>query len=60
MPVTIDKTDHVWTIVHNRPDARNAMDTEHAKALVAAFEDYEASDASVAVLYGEGGNFCAG
>lgn len=60
MPVTIQKTNHVWTIIHARPEARGAMDTEHAKALVAAFKEFEASDAHVAVLTGSDGYFCAG
>ncbi len=60
MPVSIDKTDDVWTIIHNRPDARNAVDTPHAVALYEAFLEFEQSDAKVAVFFGQGGNFCAG
>jgi len=29
----IEKNGPVWTIIHSRPEARNAMDPEHAKAL---------------------------
>lgn len=60
MPVTIEKNSDVWTIVHDRPEARNAVDTEHAEALVAAFREFEEGPASVAVFWGKGGNFCAG
>jgi enoyl-CoA hydratase/carnithine racemase len=28
----------VWTVIHSRPQARNAMDPESADALVSAFE----------------------
>ena len=51
----------VTTIIHSRPEARNAMDPESADALVDAFRAFEADDdARVAVLWGEGGAFCAG
>lgn len=61
MTVRIEKSGSVWTIVHSRPEARNAMDPESADALVAAFAAFEADDsAAVAVLWGEGGAFCAG
>ena len=60
MTVEIEKTDDVWTVVHNRPEARNAMDPDSADSLVAAFEAFEKSDAKVAVLWGAGGSFCAG
>lgn len=60
MAVEIEKTSNVWTIIYNRPDARNAMNPESADAIVSAFEDFEASDAKAAVLWGKGGAFCAG
>ncbi len=60
MTVRIEKTDHVWTIVHDRPEARGAVDTEHAIALYKAFQSFEDSAARVAVFFGAGGNFCAG
>ncbi|MDC0501245.1 hypothetical protein OAN45_04845 [Burkholderiales bacterium] len=40
MAVEIVKTDDVWTIIHNRPEARNAMDPVPADALVAAFSEF--------------------
>ena len=60
MTVRIEKNGPVWTVVHARPGARNAVTPETAAALEAAFAEFEASDAQVAVFYGEGGAFCAG
>ncbi len=57
----IEKKGRVWTVIHSRPEARNAMNPESADALVSAFREFDASsDAAVAVLWGEGGAFCAG
>ena len=61
MSVRIEKSGSVWTVIHSRPEARNAMDPKSADALVAAFEQFDADDsANVAVFWGEGGAFCAG
>ena len=60
MSVSIEKSDDIWTIIHDRPEARNAMDPESADALVAAFEEFDKSAAKVGVLWGAGGTFCAG
>ena len=61
MTVKISKADDVWTIIHNRPEARNAMDPESADALVEAFKEFNESEkAKVGVFYGAGGAFCAG
>src|SRR5437764_14149249 len=61
MSVRIEKKGRVWTVIHSRPEARNAMDPESADALVAAFTEFDRDrDAAVAVLWGEGGAFCAG
>jgi enoyl-CoA hydratase len=61
MSVRIEKDGPVWTVIHDRPEACNAMDPASADALTAAFLDFDADrDASVAVLYGAGGAFCAG
>lgn len=61
MSVRIEKDRQVTTVIHSRPEARNAMDPDSAEALVAAFLAFEADDrAHVAVLWGEGGAFCAG
>lgn len=60
MPIAIEKTQDVWTIAHVRPEARNAMDPQSADELVSAFEEFEKSDAKVAVLTGTKDYFCAG
>src|SRR5437660_2825436 len=61
MTVRIEKKGKVWTVIHSRAEARNAMDPESADALVAAFTEFDKDpDAAVAGLWGEGGGFCAG
>jgi enoyl-CoA hydratase len=51
----------VTTVILSRPQARNAVDGPTAAALAGAFREFDADpDAAVAVLYGEGGTFCAG
>jgi enoyl-CoA hydratase len=45
----------------NRPERRNAVDSATALELIDAFNAFDLDDsASVAVLTGEGGAFCAG
>src|ERR1700741_5458254 len=61
MAVRIEKNGRGWTVIHSPAEARNAMDPESADALVSAFEAFDKdADAAVAVLWGEGGAFCAG
>jgi enoyl-CoA hydratase len=61
MTVRIEKDGSVWTIIHDRPEARNAMDPKSADALTAAFLEFDAdSEAAAAVFYGAGGAFCSG
>ena len=61
MAVRIEKDGSVWTVIHSRPKARNAIDPDSADALKQAFLEFDADDAaSVAVFWGEGGAFCAG
>lgn len=61
MVVRVEKKDSVTTIILARPAVKNAIDRGTADALTAAFRDFDADpSASVAVLYGEGGTFCAG
>ena len=61
MAVRVDRCDRVLTVIHSRPEARNAVDPEHAEALYEAFLAFEKDDATdVAVFWGEGGAFCAG
>jgi enoyl-CoA hydratase len=59
--VKVEKQDEVWTVVLSRPEVRNAVDRETAEALSQAFRDFDNDPtAKVAVLFGEGGHFCAG
>ena len=61
MTVRIEKDGAVWTVIHDRPEARNAMDPASAETLTAAFLEFDADEsAAVAVFYGAGGSFCAG
>ena len=61
MTVRIEKKGKVWTVIHSRPEARNAMDPASADALEEAFHAFNVDpEACVAVLWGEGGAFCAG
>jgi enoyl-CoA hydratase len=61
MTVRIEKQGRVWTVIHSRPQAKNAMDPASAEALEQAFLEFERdAEAAVAVLWGEGGAFCAG
>jgi enoyl-CoA hydratase len=51
----------VTTVIIANPEARNAVDNETSRALAEAFREFEADEqAHVAVLWGEGGCFCAG
>lgn len=59
--VRIERAGEVWTVVLSRPHRRNAVDRDTARALADAFRSFDADpNALVAVLWGEGGNFCAG
>lgn len=59
--VRVEKSDGVATIIIERPEVRNAVDGPTARALADAFRAFDRDDDSrVAVLYGAGGNFCAG
>ena len=61
MSVRIEKQGKVWTVIHSRPQAKNAMDPESAAALEAALIEFDRdAEAVVAVLWGEGGAFCSG
>ncbi len=57
----VERSGAVVTVVMNRPQARNAVNAAAAAELVDAFTDFDADDsAAVAVLWGDGGTFCAG
>ena len=59
--VHYERHDAIAVITIDRPERRNAVDRPTADALVRAFEQFDAEhDASVAVLTGAGGAFCAG
>jgi enoyl-CoA hydratase len=59
--IRVERAGPVTTVVIDRPEVRNAVDPEHADRLYEAFTAFDADpEARVAVLYGEGGTFCAG
>lgn len=59
--VRVERNGPVTTVILHRPEARNAVDGPTAKALAEAFREFDADpNASVAVLWGDGGTFCAG
>ncbi|MEU2511385.1 crotonase/enoyl-CoA hydratase family protein [Streptomyces syringium] len=59
--VRTERRGPVTTVVLSRPAVRNAVDGPTARELADAFRAFEADDgARVAVLWGEGGTFCAG
>lgn len=61
MPVRVEKSGPVTTVLLDRPEVKNAVDRETAQALADAFRAFEADDeACVAVLAGVGDTFCAG
>ncbi len=59
--VRVERKGPVTTVILARPEVRNAVDAETAAALAEAFRAFESDrDARAAVLFGEGGTFCAG
>ncbi|NUN15834.1 MAG: crotonase/enoyl-CoA hydratase family protein [Myxococcales bacterium] len=59
--IRIEPDGPVWTLILSRPSHKNAVDRDTAQALADAFRAFEAEEtASVGVLWGEGGTFCAG
>lgn len=61
MAVHVRDDGPVRVVVLDRPEARGAVDGEHAKALAEAFEELDTrDDLSVGVLTGSEGHFCAG
>src|SRR6201992_2984070 len=60
-PVRGERNAPVTTVIINRPEARNAVNGPTAAALYEAFDEFDRDDAaSVAVLWGDNGTFCAG
>ncbi len=61
MPIRIETKDSIFTVIIDRPAAKNAVDGPTASALADAFKAFDKDDAfSVAVLCGAGDTFCAG
>lgn len=61
MTVHLEKDGDVTVVTLDRPDVRNAVDTETARALYEAFLAFDSDDsAKVAVFHGAHGHFCAG
>jgi enoyl-CoA hydratase len=61
MSVNVVRNGPVTTVILDRPHARNAVDGPTALALYDAFEEFDRDEsASVAVLWGDHGTFCAG
>lgn len=59
--VRVERDGPVATVILDRPQARNAVDGPTAAALYQAFGEFDRDDsASVAVLWGDNGTFCAG
>jgi len=59
--VLIQRDGPIWTVTLNRPEVRNAVDGDTARALARAFREFDAdAEACVAILTGAGGHFCAG
>ena len=58
--VRIERDGAVAIVVMSRPERHNAVDGPMAAALADTFREFEASDAQVAVLAGDGPSFCAG
>lgn len=59
--VRVERSGPVFTVIIDRPEARNAVDRPTAEAIANAFRLFEADEsARVGVLWGAGGTFCAG
>ncbi len=61
MAVRVERSGPVTTVILDRPEVKNAVDRAHAAGLADAFRAFDADeDQRVAVLWGAGGDFCAG
>ena len=61
MDILTEKKGEIWTIIINRPEAKNSVNGDTALMLANAFREFDQDDtAKVAVLWGSGGSFCAG
>jgi enoyl-CoA hydratase/carnithine racemase len=60
-PVLYEKRDRIAYVTINRPEARNAVNPEVHRAMIAAWADFAEDDSvDVAILTGAGDAFCAG
>lgn len=61
MKVKVEKNGPITTVIINRPEVRNAVNSETAEALAEAWQAFEDDDEQrVGIFTGEGGAFCAG
>ena len=61
VPIRVERSGPVTTVVIDRPDVKNAVDRPTAEALADAFRAFDADPAArVGVLFGDHGAFCAG
>jgi enoyl-CoA hydratase len=59
--IRVEREGQITTVILARPEVKNAVDFRTAELLVEAFQDFDQDEnARVAVLWGEGGDFCAG
>jgi enoyl-CoA hydratase/carnithine racemase len=59
--VMYEKRDRIAYLTINRPEARNAIDSDVHRAMIAAWADFRDDDSvDVAILTGSGDAFCAG
>lgn len=59
--ILVNQMGRVTTIGINRPEKRNCLDVATAQLLSEALDEFENNEETlVGVLYGMGGNFCAG
>lgn len=58
--IELEQRGPVSVLTLNRPERRNAIDTEACAAIAAAVGDAAAADSRVLVVHGQGTNFCAG
>ena len=60
MSVRTEKDGPIWTVIMDRPQARNAVNPETAQALAEAFRAFDADpNSKVGVFFGDHGNFCS-
>ena len=50
MSVRIEKNGPIWTVIHSRAEARNAMDPKSAEALFEAFQSFDVDLSLIHIL----------